>query len=210
MCSRYASFAPPDVVARLFHTVDPIPHHPPTWNVRPTQDALVVRRHPSTGERHLDLLRWGLLPHFTKHPMNAGLLINVRADTISKSARFRSAFSKRRCLIPADAFYDWKATKGDKYPYAIARQDGQPMAFAGLWDWLWCKDQPLLRTFAIITTKANKIMAGLTDQMPAIIERQDWRTWLGDVEGNPIALLRPANSGVLKAWPAKSASEFAV
>jgi putative SOS response-associated peptidase YedK len=202
VCSRYASFAPPDVIARLFHTVDPIPNHPPSWNVAPNQDAMVVRRHPGTGERHLDLLKWGLLPHFSKDPTNAGLPIDVRADAISKSAKFRSAFSKRRCLVPADAFYEWKLTKGGKHPYAIARQDGQPMALAGLWDWFWCKDQSVLRTFAIITTKANKMMVELADGMPAIIEQKDWATWLGDVEGDPIALLRPASNDVLKAWPA--------
>jgi putative SOS response-associated peptidase YedK len=121
MCGRYASFLPAEAVARLFHTVNPIPNFPPTWNMAPTQDAMVVRHHPETGERHLDLLKWGLLPYFTKDPARARRPINARAETVQTSGMFRSAFAKRRCLVPADAFYEWKVVEGGKQPYAIAR-----------------------------------------------------------------------------------------
>jgi putative SOS response-associated peptidase YedK len=106
MCGRFASFLPAEAIARIFRTVSPLPNIPPNWNVAPTQDALVVRRHPRSGERHLDLLRWGLLPYWTKEPAKARRPINARAETLATSAMFREAFARRRCLVPADAFYE--------------------------------------------------------------------------------------------------------
>ena len=132
MCGRYASFLPAEAIARIFGTVNPLPNFAPSWNVAPTQDAAVVRRHPETGARHLDLLKWGLLPYWTKEPTRAQRPINARSETAAKSGMFRGALSQRRCIVPADAFYEWKVVEGDKQPYAIARQDKQPMAFAGL------------------------------------------------------------------------------
>jgi putative SOS response-associated peptidase YedK len=167
----------------------------------PTQDAMVVRHHPETGERHLDLLKWGLLPYFTKDPVHARRPINARAETIQTSGMFRSAFAKRRCLVPADAFYEWKPVQGGKQPYAIARQDGQPMAFAGLWEGFRWPDGTVLRTFTRITTEANAMMAELHGRMPDILESEDWPTWLGEVEGEPATLSKPAGDDVLKVWP---------
>jgi len=205
MCGRYAAFLPAEAIARLFHTVNPIPNIPPTWNMAPTQDAMVVRRHPDTGERHLDLLKWGLLPSFTKDPVHAKGPINARAETVATSGMFRSAFAKRRCLVPADAFYEWKVIDGGKQPYAIARTDGEPLAFAGLWEGFRWPDGTITRTFTIITTSANATMAELHDRMPVIIEQKDWPTWLAEMEGDPAALLRSATDGVLKVWPVSRA-----
>jgi putative SOS response-associated peptidase YedK len=101
MCGRYASFLPAEAVARLFRTVNPLPNLPPTWNMAPTQDAMVVRRHPESGERHLDLLKWGLLPLFTKDPVHAKRPIDARAETVMTSSMFRSAFARRRCIACA-------------------------------------------------------------------------------------------------------------
>ena len=166
----------------------------------PTQDPMVVRRHPETEDRHLDLLQWGLLPYFSKHPVHAKRPINARAETVKISGTFRSAFSKRRCLVPADAFYEWKPVEGGKQPYAIARQDGQPMALAGLWEGFRWPDGKVLRTFTIITY-ANEIIGELHDRMPVILEPPYRPTWLGEVEGDPAALLRPTSEDVLKVWP---------
>jgi putative SOS response-associated peptidase YedK len=181
--------------------VNPLPNVAPSWNVAPTQGALVVRRHPETGERRLDLLTWGLVPHWTKDLEAARKPINARAETVATSDMFRAALAERRCLVPAGAFYEWKAMPGGKQPYAIARQDGAPLAFAGLWDGWRGLDGTVLRTFAIITTPANAIMATLHDRMPAILEPEDWPAWLGEVEGDPVALLRPAADTVLRLWP---------
>ena len=124
MCGRYANHLPPGAIARLFRTVNPLPNIAPTWNLAPSQDALVVRRHPNTGERRLDVLRWGLLPHFSTDPQHARRPINASAETVASSGMFRDAFAARRCLVPDAAFYEWQAVPGSsKQPYAIARAE---------------------------------------------------------------------------------------
>jgi putative SOS response-associated peptidase YedK len=121
MCGRYASFLPAEAIARIFGTLNPLPNLAPSWNVAPTNDCAVVRRHPETGARHLDLLKWGLLPYWTKEPTRAQRPINARSETAAKSGMFKDALARRRCLVPADAFYEWKVIEGGKQPYAIAR-----------------------------------------------------------------------------------------
>jgi putative SOS response-associated peptidase YedK len=201
MCGRYASFLPAEAIARIFGTVNPLPNLAPSWNVAPTQEAAVVRRHRETGDRHLDLLAWGLLPYWTKEPSKARRPINARSETAATSGMFKDALARRRCLVPADAFYEWKVIEGGKQPYAIARQDGQPIAFAGLWESFRWPDETITRSFTILTTAPNAEMAELHDRMPVILEQQDWPTWLGEVEGDHAALLRPAPNGLLKVWP---------
>ena len=112
MCGRFASQLPPELLRRAFAALGDIPNTPPSWNVAPTQAALVVRRHPETGERRLDALRWGLVPHFTKDLKACKRPINARSETIGSSGMFRGALAARRCLVPADAFYEWKAVAG--------------------------------------------------------------------------------------------------
>jgi putative SOS response-associated peptidase YedK len=115
---------------------------------------------------------------------------------------FKAAFARRRCLVPADVFYEWqKRPDGSKQPYAIAREDGEIMALAGLWEGWKAPDGEILRTFAIITTDANAEMAALHDRMPVIIEQADWPFWLGEVEGDPASLLHPAPDHTLRFWP---------
>ena len=130
-----------------------------------------------------------------------GRYANARSETAPKSGMFRCALERRRCLVPADAFYEWKVVEGGKQPYAIARQDGQPIAFAGLWESFRWPDQTVTRSFTILTTTPNAEMAELHDRMPVILEKQDWPTWLGEAEGEHVALLRPAPDGLLRVWP---------
>jgi putative SOS response-associated peptidase YedK len=201
MCGRYASFLPPDLIARLFGTTNPLPNLKPTWNMAPTMSAPVVRRHLETGERHLDLLTWGLVPSFTKDFKAARKPINARAETVASSGMFKAALAKRRCLVPAAAFYEWKATPEGKVPHAIASADGEMLAFAGIWEGWRSPDGDVLRTFAIITTDANAQMSTLHSRMPVILEQADWPLWLGDVDSGAEMLLRPAAEGVLRIWP---------
>jgi putative SOS response-associated peptidase YedK len=201
MCGRYASFLPPESIARLFGTRNPLPNLRQTWNMAPTMSAPVVRRHPETSERHLDALTWGLVPSFTKDLKAARKPINARAETVGTSGMFRAALGKRRCLVPASAFYEWKATPDGKEPHAIARADGEMLAFAGLWEGWKAPEGDVLRTFAIITTEANAQMSALHNRMPVILEQADWPAWLGEVEGDPLSLLRPAPEGILRIWP---------
>jgi putative SOS response-associated peptidase YedK len=135
MSGRYASSQPPEFIARIFPTVNELPNIAPPWNIALSQQAMVVRRRPERGELHLDLLQRGLVPHWTKDAAHAKTKpINARVETVAMSGMFRGAFAQRRCLVPADAFYESKATEGGKQHFAIARQDGRPIAFAGLWE----------------------------------------------------------------------------
>ena len=202
MCGRYVSYLPPAEIARLFRTMNPLPNLAPNWNQAPSQDALVVRRHPHTGARYLDVLRWGLLPHFTKDPEHARRPINARAETVATSGMFRGAFAERRCLVPASAFYEWRPVQGGpKQPFAIARANGMPMAFAGLWEGRRGPDGAVERTFAVITTYANADVMELHDRMPVILEPEDWPVWLGEAEGDLVVLLHPPAEGALRVWP---------
>lgn len=201
MCGRYASFLPPDLIARLFGTTNPLPNLKPTWNMAPTMSAPVVRRNPETGERHLDALTWGFVPAFTKDLKTARRPINARAETVASSGMFRAAFAKRRCIVPAAAFYEWRAEPGGKTPFAIARADGDPLAFAGIWEGWRSPDGEILRSFAIVTTAANMQMSALHERMPVILERADWPVWMAEAPGDPVSLLRPLPGGILNIWP---------
>lgn len=200
MCGRFASFLPPEAIARIFGTVNPLPNIDPSWNLAPTQPALVVRRHPESGGRHLDVLRWGLLPYFSKDPKQARQPINLRAETVATMPLSRDAFARRRCIVPASAFYEWKPVDDGKQPYAIAPADGTPMAFGGVWEGWRSPDGEVVRTFAIITTRPNAEMALLHDRMPLVLDPTDWPVWLGEAEGDPKALLGPPPNGTLRAW----------
>ena len=205
MCGRFASQLPPELLRRAFAAVGAIPNSPPSWNVAPTQAALVLRRHPETGERRLDALHWGLVPHFTKELKACKRPINARSESVASSGMFRSALASRRCLVPADAFYEWRAVDDGKQPYAIARTDGAPLAFAGLWESWRDPAGEVLRSFTIATTAANADMAQLHQRMPVILEPAAWPMWLGEEAGDYRALLQPAAVGVVRLWPVSRA-----
>jgi putative SOS response-associated peptidase YedK len=183
----------------MFHTENPTPNWEPTWNMAPTRDAPVVRLHPETRVRHLDLLRWGLVPNWAKDPKSVRQPINARAETAATSPMFRDALVRRRCLVPADVFYEWQATAEGKQPFAIARTDGQPMVFAGLWEGWRGADGTVMRTFTIVTTGANATLRPLHERMPVVLEAPDWPAWLGETEIDPAPLLR-ASAAEFRVW----------
>lgn len=180
MCGRYASYLPPDAIRALFATSGALPNLAPSWNVAPTQDAMVIRRHPEAGERRLDPLRWGLMPSWTKDLKQARKPINARSEAAGSSGMFKDALAARRCLVPADGFIEWRSMPDGKQPYAIARRDGAPLAFAGLWEGWRSPDGEVVRTFAILTTAANATLRTLHERMPVILEVDDWPAWLGE------------------------------
>jgi putative SOS response-associated peptidase YedK len=151
----------------------------------PTMSAPVVRRHPESEERHLDLLTWGLVPSFTKDFKAARKPINAHAETVASSGMFKNALAKRRCLVPG----------------AIARADGDPLAFAGIWDGWRSPGGDVLRSFAIITTEANAQMSALHSRMSVILEQADWPLLLGEADSGAEMLLRPAPKAILRIWP---------
>lgn len=202
MCGRYAIYLPPAETARLFGTMNELPNFAPTWNLAPSQSAPVVRLHPKSGERHLDILNWGFIPHWTKDVKKARKPINARIETAPSSPMFRGAFQERRCLIPADAFYEWyDDPERGKQPYAFARRDGQPLALAGLWDGWRGEDGTVIRSFVILTSAANGFMAPIHDRMPVIVEQRDWAAWLGETEDDPAPLAHPSDEETLRKWP---------
>jgi putative SOS response-associated peptidase YedK len=198
MCGRFAAQLPPEFIRRLFRTSGEPPDLAANWNLAPTQQALVVRLHPASGERRLDVLRWGLVPHFTRDPKTARRPVNARAEGAAASAMFGGALARRRCLVPADAYYEWKPEADGKQPYAVGRADGAPLALAGVWEGWRAPDGGVLRSFAILTIAATPTMAALHARMPVLIEQADWQEWLGPGAAGPF--LRPAADGVLRTW----------
>jgi putative SOS response-associated peptidase YedK len=201
MCGRFASFLPAEALRQIFGTVNPLPNLAPSWNLAPTQPAPVVRLHPETKQRHLDALIWGLVPYFTQDLKSARKPINARAETVATAPMFKATFVRRRCLVPAGAFYEWRKDPTGKQPYAVARGDGQPMALGGLWEGWRSPEGEILRTFVIITVPANPDVVELHDRMPLILDQQDWPSWLGEVGGDPAGLLHPPSAGTLRVWP---------
>ena len=220
MCGRYTSTSTIADLAAVFE-VDEVraEEQPARYNVAPTLPVYAVAVIRPKGEdsekgplRALGTFRWGLIPSWAKEMSIGSKMINARAEGIADKAAFRSAVARRRCLIPADAFYEWqRRTASDgrsagKLPYAIRRRDGQPMALAGIWE-VWREpsdpDASRVRTCAIVTTSANSLMAPIHDRMPVSLERADWAAWLDPATDMAVIekLMVPAADGVLEAYP---------
>jgi putative SOS response-associated peptidase YedK len=150
----------------------------PHYNIAPTQQVFAVRA-SQTGEREPALLRWGLIPSWADDPAIGNRMINARSETAAEKPAFRHAFRKKRCLIAADGFYEWKAVAGkkQKQPYYIRMEDAKPFAFAGLWE-SWNKGEKPIESCTILTTDANDLMKPLHDRMPVILDPKDFGAWL--------------------------------
>lgn len=202
MCGRYFQARSSGDIARHFGTVNATPNLPPSFNRAPTQEGLVVRRHPESGALHLDVLRWGLVPHWARDASGAARMINARAESVAEKPAFRDAFAKRRCLVPMDGFHEWRAEGRRKRPFACALRSGEPMACAGLWEGWKRPEGEWLRTYAIITCQAAGRQALLHDRMPVILPGASWDSWLaGEDEAALRALLKPAEDSLLAFWP---------
>jgi putative SOS response-associated peptidase YedK len=165
----------------------------------------VVRLHPRTGQRHLDWLTWGLLPQSSKNPDTASRPLHARAETVAELSMFADAFRHRRALVPADAYYQ-RATRGVVgRRYAISRRDGRPMAIAGLWEAHVTPERQIIRTYCIITTRANAVVGEIHDRMPLVLDEADWPVWLSELAGDLAALLRPPADDVLVLRPLTAA-----
>jgi putative SOS response-associated peptidase YedK len=188
MCGRFTlRTSARDLVEifQLLRTLDV----PPRYNIAPTQNVLVIRQ--VNKFREPSLLRWGLVPSWSKDPKSGPPLINARAETLIEKPTFRSAFSKRRCLIPADGFYEWKKGEGKtKQPFYIRLVKDEPFAFAGLWEWWKGSDSSAVESCTIVTTEANSRLRELYDRMPVILHEEDYDRWL-DPGLTDAALLQP-------------------
>ncbi len=211
MCGRYAITLPPEAVRAWFDFVEQ-PNFPPRYNVAPTQPIPIVSAsaHTRGRERHFLLVRWGFLPGFVKDPKEFPLIINARAETLASKPSFRAAMKRRRCLVIADGFYEWRkvSERGPKQPLLIRRVDRQPMGFAGLYETYSDPSGGEIDTACIVTTAANRLMSRVHDRMPAMIERDAFSEWLDGDEVEParaMALIVPAPENVLELTPISTA-----
>jgi putative SOS response-associated peptidase YedK len=200
MCGRYCITSAPAAIRALFR-YKAMPNFPPRYNVAPTQPVPIVRL--EQGERQFALVRWGLLPAWVKDPKGFSLLINARADTVNDKPAFRNAMKRRRCLFPADGFYEWTVAGGRKRPYVARPADGGPMAFAGLWETWTGPNGEEMETAAIVTTEANAEMGRVHHRAPAILHPDTFDLWLDGAVANEreaAALLRPAPDGSMEVY----------
>lgn len=208
MCGRFVLATRPERLAEHFgaHLAPELGGEiEPSWNVAPSRPVLAVTL-GSDGTRELGAFRWGLVPGFARDTAIGNRLINARAETLSQRPAFRAAFRRRRALVVADGFYEWRRAPGKaRQPYYFSRRDGAPLAFAGLYE-LWRPDpkSPWLRTCTIVTTDAGPDVAPIHDRMPAILAEADQQRWLElppeDAPGLA-RLLVPSASGTLVSWP---------
>jgi putative SOS response-associated peptidase YedK len=176
----------------------------PRYNGAPSQDLVVIRRHPKSGENQADMLRWELIPYWAKEPSPKSKPINATAERVASAPMFKAAYAKRRCIVPVNGFFEWKAIKGAKakQPYAIAMQDDSPFGLAGIWEnWQHPETKEWVRTFCILTTAANELVGQIHDRMPVIIPPESYERWLANIEPDPRDLLVPYASEAMKMWP---------
>ena len=198
MCGRYRRTTREEELARIYRI--PIPSQPDlpiSYNIAPSQEVLAIRFNPETKQRSLDRLRWGLVPYWARDEKIGFTTINARAETVDTAHSFRSAFKKRRCLIPADGFYEWKKVIGGKIPYSIEMKDDSPFVFAGLWEgWQNPETQEWLRTCTVITGQPNELVAEIHTRMPVILPPETHDEWLSGEAGKEV--LRPFPAQAMK------------
>jgi len=205
MCGRYTIISPPDAIRRLFRYAEQ-PNFPPRYNVAPTQPVPIVRI--ENGERHFALVRWGLIPGWVKDPKGLSLLINARGESVNDKPAFRNAMKRRRCLFPADGFYEWKGEGAAKRPYFARPARGGPIAYAGLWETWTGPNGEEMETAAIITTQANAEMSAIHHRAPVIVAPEQFDFWLdcANVDERLAAeVLAPAPDGAMEVYPVSSA-----
>ena len=201
MCGRYTITVPTRSLLTLFDLPE-VPELLPRYNVAPTQEVPVVRT--LGGRRELTLLRWGLIPFWSKDPKQGPTPINARADTAPEKPAFRTAFRRHRCLLPADGFFEWKKEGTKKQPVYFRMRDDRPFAFAGLWDRWESPDGAIIQSCTILTTEPNELVATVHDRMPAIVPPEAYDLWLDPAVHDPARvqpLLGPYPADAMKAYP---------
>ena len=202
MCGRYFLEASADKLMAVFGEM-PMPALAPRYNIAPTQDVAAVRA--SGHQRHLALLRWGLVPHWAKDISIGYKTFNARSETVHEKPSFKAAFNLRRCLIPASGFYEWDKLGSSRQPYYVSRSDGRPLALAGLWEaWADRLSGELLESCTILTTSANQTLGRIHDRMPVILEQDDCGLWLDHTVQRTeelTGLFRPAADEILQMFP---------
>ena len=206
MCGRFALYTDPIALAKKFQTEN-IPEWLPSYNIAPSQIIPVIRN--ERGHRLFAMARWGLVPSWAKDLKISYSTINARAETLAEKPAFRSAFKYRRCLIPADGFFEWQelASSKNKQPWYISLKDQTPMALAGLWEHWQGSDGSEIESCTIIVTSGNEIMQPIHDRMPVILPQEQWTTWLDSHNTDKLApqtLLTQFPAALMTTWPVNS------
>jgi putative SOS response-associated peptidase YedK len=204
MCGRYRVSKRKQILAEHFNAVADDEEWNPHYNVAPTQSVPIIRQHPKEPVRHLSLLRWGLIPSWMKDSSGAARMINARSETANTQPAFRDALKSRRCLVPADGFYEWQKKGAARQPFCFEVNDGELFAFAGLWERWKNPNGDWIKTCAILTTKANSITSPIHDRMPVILKPDDYDLWLdpGMVDTAAASdLLKPFDVGSMRCYP---------
>lgn len=199
MCGRFYLVSPADDLARQFQME--LPALRPRYNIAPQQATVACRF--ELGARRPALLQWGLVPPWADDPGIGSRMINARSETATEKPAFRNALRARRCLIPADGFYEWRRGPAGKQPYAFRMREGGPFALAGIWEH-WERPEGLLQTFAVLTTAANEVMRPIHDRMPVIIAPRDYDLWLDPAVRDPARLaplFAPYPGELMEAYP---------
>jgi putative SOS response-associated peptidase YedK len=202
MCGRFTLEKSIGDLATLFQ-LPGVPELTDRFNIAPTQPIAVIRSTGTGDGREMAIVRWGLIPAWAKEPGAMPLMINARAETAATKPAFRTALRRRRCLVPADGFYEWQRQGSQKQPYHMRRTDGGPFALAGLWD-RWEGPDGCIDSCALLTTTANELMSPIHDRMPVILEPQQFDLWLDPALQDVELLrdfLRPYPSDRMVAYP---------
>jgi putative SOS response-associated peptidase YedK len=204
MCGRYKLSRRKQIVEEYFGAVSSEEDWSPRFNVAPTQPVPVIRQHPRGPVRELSLMRWGLIPSWATDPSAAARMINARSETAATKPAFRDALKSRRCLIPADGFYEWMRTGKMKQPYCFEVNEGELFAFAGLWDRWKDSSGKVLETCSILTTVPNAVTSAVHDRMPVILDPDAYGLWLDPGMTNVAAaseLLKPYDARLILCYP---------
>jgi putative SOS response-associated peptidase YedK len=202
MCGRYRLTRKKEILAEHFG-IEPPDNWQPRYNVAPTQDVPVIRQHPGEPRRLASTMRWGLIPFWSKDPSVGFKMINARSEGIADKPAFKEALRKRRCLIPADGFYEWQKSGGKKRPFCFTLADESPFAFAGLWERWKDSEGKLVETCSIITTTPNRLTEDVHDRMPVILHPEDYDLWLDpgfQKTEDLCALLKPYEPEAMKRY----------
>lgn len=204
MCGRFTLAQPTAVLARLFDLEEP-PGGLARYNIAPSQPVLAVRVGQER-QREWAWFQWGLVPSWAQDPTVGARLINARSETVAEKPAFRAAFRARRCLIPADGFYEWRKSNGRRQPYYICLREGSPFAFAGLWEHWEGPEGSVLESCTILTTQPNELIRPLHDRMPVILPPEAYERWLDPDWRKPeglLSLLRPYPAEAMIAYPVR-------
>ncbi len=204
MCGRYRLSRRKQIVEEYFDIGDWQDDWSPRYNIAPTQPVPVIRQHPKEPLRQVAFMKWGLIPNWAKDRSIATGTINAKAETAATKPAFRDPLRFRRCLIPADGFYEWKRTATNKQPFCFEVNEGDLFAFAGLWDGWKDASGNWIKTCSILTTTPNAVTSAIHDRMPVILDREKYDLWLDPGMQNVAViseLLKPYNARMMRAYP---------